>query len=156
MKVFIVTSGQYSDKGNEAVFSTHQKAEEYIQATNQYDSGYGIVNDYIEEFELDPDFSYRKYKFKSFFWVTMEKDGNIIDVNPAYIDRSQLNDKPEIICFQHTHEIKDVVLTGKINADTKQHAVKILNDKRTQLIALNKWVDDLQGNAFIDVDEVLY
>ena len=47
MKVFIVTSGSYSDYQIEAVFSTKEKAEEYIQNACIDD-----VND-IEEYEMD-------------------------------------------------------------------------------------------------------
>ena len=47
MKAYIVTSGSYSDYQIEAVFSTKEKAEEYIQNTCTDD-----VND-IEEYEMD-------------------------------------------------------------------------------------------------------
>ena len=51
MKVYIVTSGEYSDYGIEAVFSTREMAEKYIATNNTTDYPY----DYIEEYDIDSD-----------------------------------------------------------------------------------------------------
>ena len=49
MKVYIVTSGIYSDYRIEAVFSTREAAELFIATNNTIDYPY----DYIEEYEMD-------------------------------------------------------------------------------------------------------
>ena len=49
MKVYIVTSGAYSDYEIDAVFSTREMAEKYIATNNTHDYPY----EYIEEYEVD-------------------------------------------------------------------------------------------------------
>ena len=54
MKVFITTSGEYSDTSISGVFSSHEKAQSYIDANHLYDDNYfSRINDYIEEYEVD-------------------------------------------------------------------------------------------------------
>lgn len=53
MKVFVVTHGEYSDFGISAMFSSKEKAQEYINKRMVYDNGYFGVNQYISEYELD-------------------------------------------------------------------------------------------------------
>jgi hypothetical protein len=50
MKVFVVTSGIYDDYGMHAIFSTREKAEEYIKKVRVFDDE---VNEYIREMEID-------------------------------------------------------------------------------------------------------
>ena len=52
MKIFVVTSGIYSDYDINSIYSTKGKAQEYINIRNKI-SGYPHMNDYIEEYELD-------------------------------------------------------------------------------------------------------
>jgi hypothetical protein len=51
MKIYIVESGEYSDRIIEGVFSTREKAEEYIKY-HRYDSWYGDTFR-ITEYDLD-------------------------------------------------------------------------------------------------------
>lgn len=69
MKVYIVTSGEYSDYHIECVFSTIEKAKKYID-THSNDT----VN--IEEYELD---TYKKPDSKFFNVNIFENDGKIKD-----------------------------------------------------------------------------
>src|SRR3990167_10395534 len=67
-KVYVVTSGQYSDYGIKAVFSTKEKAEEYIKLSTDPD-----INNLLEEFELDipkEEWLYTK--------VIMDRDGHVL------------------------------------------------------------------------------
>jgi hypothetical protein len=143
--IFIVTSGSYSDKGNEAAFSTKEKAEEYIKYCNDF--GSPNVNEYVEEIELDPEIhpieKRFKFKFKEFYYVEMERDGNIVKIYqhyPSINDIRAPKNKIEYLNFKTNVQSKEKVLHGIINADSRLHAVKILNDKRRQLIAENRWV----------------
>ena len=55
-KVYIVTSGEYSDYGIDSVFSTEEKAKEWIDViTSMYDGSYNI-----EPYELDAPIPERK------------------------------------------------------------------------------------------------
>ena len=50
MKVYIVECGEYSDRGIEAVFSTREKAEEYIKY-HEHSRWFGVFT--INEWDLD-------------------------------------------------------------------------------------------------------
>lgn len=52
MKVYIVTSGAYSDYSLEGVFSTREKAEEFREQFNLVNPGYECAND-VMEWEVD-------------------------------------------------------------------------------------------------------
>lgn len=52
MKIYIVTSGEYSSYGINAVFSTYEKAEKYIALRNDEDSSWHDEY-YIEEYDVD-------------------------------------------------------------------------------------------------------
>lgn len=53
MKIYVVTSGEYSSYGIEAVFSTHEKAEKFI-ALKHDESIYSWNEEYyIEEYDVD-------------------------------------------------------------------------------------------------------
>lgn len=143
--IFIVTSGSYSDKGNVAAFTTKEKAEQYIKYCNDF--GSPNVNEWIDEVELDPDISNvkkrHKFKFSLLFHVEMERDGNIVKINQEYIsmdDLSNPENKIEYTDFRyHTNNRIPISIEAVVNADTKIQAVKIVNDKRRQLIAENRW-----------------
>ena len=65
-KVYLVSSGRYSDYSILAVFSTREKAEEL-------NGHFGVYANDIEEFLLDPDIVYSK---KQRFSVTITRDGD--------------------------------------------------------------------------------
>ena len=55
-KVYIVTSGEYSDYGIDRVFSTEEKAKEWVDIiTSMYNGNYNI-----EQYELDAPIPERK------------------------------------------------------------------------------------------------
>lgn len=76
-KVYIVTSGEYSDYGIECVFSSRQKAEEYIKECDAYP----LCR--IEEYELDVVSDNNKILYEVFFH---ENDNRNPTILPAYDD----------------------------------------------------------------------
>lgn len=52
-KVYIVTSGEYSDYGIDACFSTKKQAEQFIKNSTTIDKFYSYTGYRIEEWELD-------------------------------------------------------------------------------------------------------
>jgi len=119
-KVYLVTSGTYSDYGVNAVFSTEEKAKEWIgHAINQY---------YIEEFDLD-NFEDRRVKG---FNVRMDRDGNCT----VSVTTMSINDKPKYFSISNWDKRKNQ-MDIRIMTDDEETAVKVANEKRTQAIASN-------------------
>ena len=133
MKIFIVTSGEYSDYGINAVFSTKENAEKYIGTI------YSSDRIEIEEWGVDEDMALIN-KIRSgeiaVYMVSMFKNGNIEKIK-----------KEEPLAVRW---IK-VALAGEYSlwtenrlgmwviAKNEKHAIKIVNEKRVQLIANNEW-----------------
>jgi len=133
MKIFIVTSGAYSDYHINAVFSTKENAEKYnkLYANGDFED--------IEEFEVDDEMALinriRDEKI-TIYLVCMDRDGNI---------KETIKESPSI-------SLVEELLTGKqkpvlyadcmdmcVIAKDEKHAIKIVNEKRTQMIANNEW-----------------
>lgn len=164
--VYAVSTGEYSDYGIECIFSTKEKAQEYIKLTNEYSSR-GDFND-IEEFELDPSIQIPHiHKFKHFFWGEMDKDGNLLSpISKTYLDIRTMNNKQENFNFSIYHpssiygydpsrypNIDTVVLNFTVNANNEEHAQKIMGEKRSKLIRENRWpkFEDVDGKSYKQV-----
>ena len=119
-KIYIVTEGSYSEYHIEAVFSTREKAEEFMDTKDDEAS--------IEEFELDApvqrtvttweiglDLSTKKVRsIKS--WTSRQKDLVMIG------GTSLLADKENIIAFT-------------IESDSRERAIKIASERYGAVIA---------------------
>lgn len=137
MKVYMVTSGQYSDYGVEGIFSTIEKAQEYINcslAGKEYSSQY--FND-IQEIEVDNMYNFVvRDGYKSFFGE-MDIDGNIIDEIRSY----QTANPNDVNMYRHSYLIyPDNTLNFEIKTKSEQHAIQIINQKRIELISNNQFV----------------
>ena len=139
-KVYVLTEGSYSDYGIEGVFATKEGAEAYIRRFP------GLHRDYdIEEYELDYlancDEAANAEKIlngRSRYCVTMRMDGTVLSV-----DDITSTDTDEVNSFdlyrdtdRETGEISQYI-RGYFYANDKEHAVKILNEKRALVIAEN-------------------
>jgi len=133
MKVYIVTEGCYSDCRNIGVFTTREKADAAALATNDSDAHveewlldnlYGAPSHYsVFEIIMDREGVTRSAKKKQYFgsWGLDERFYPLSGCNVAYgIDVSG--------CLDCEVLAKDIA-----------HAVKIVNERRTRLIAENKW-----------------
>lgn len=134
MKLYVVTEGDYSDYHICGIYSTPEKAER-ARALYHADS--------IEEWEQDamPDAP----EGMTYFAVAMQRDGTTVYVRPRNADAREeeydwcptwptrwVNGKLESI---------DAVEFTMFARD-EQHAVKIANERRAQLIAENLWCTD--------------
>lgn len=145
-KVYVVTSGEYSDFGIEQVFSTKEKAQNFIDLSKEY--GNDSINDEIDEYDLDPDFGVPHYhKFKYFYFVEMDKEGNIKHCNKTHLDIMNPEVEKEMLYLTKDYLNKKSVLNAIINANDKEHAIKIMGEKRTKILAANRWIDDI-GNRY--------
>jgi len=132
-QVYLVTSGSYSDYGVDAIFSTEKLANEWIL----FNKGVSSKDYHVSEIILDPvnDVS------KGFpFTILMDKQGNTYYIwdgglkyfVPNLIERD----------YYHTHNEEDEeiqVLRFTLYADNQEQAIKIVNEKRLQLIAGELW-----------------
>ena len=133
MKIFIVTSGAYSDYHINAAFSTKENAEKYnkLYANSDFED--------IEEFEVDDEMALinriRDEKI-TIYLVCMDRDGNI---------KETIKESPSISLVKEllTGKQKPVLYADCMDmcviAKDEKHAIKIVNEKRTQMIANNEW-----------------
>ena len=125
-KVFIATSGEYSDYGIDKVFSSIEKAKEWIKVvTSMYGGNYNI-----EPYELDAPLPKRK---GFLFFEAYIKDDVIVRSNFEFY----LADEPiDIKFFRQINGSYDIVGIGTIKLrqgeyieSAKERAVKVVQDE---------------------------
>ena len=134
-KVYIVTSGEYSDYGIDRVFSTEEKAKEWVDIiTSMYNGNYNI-----EQYELDAPIPERK---EYLFFEAYIENNTIIksDFEFYFADESS-----EIKFFRQINGSYDIVGIGTIHIrqgesieSAKERAVKVVQDEFYQWLMLNK------------------
>jgi len=137
MKIWIVTTGEYSDYCVVAICSTKEIAERTKQLTGSNNDVFGMEVD--EAINVVPD---------GFFgWsVDMDRNGNAVNVeNYVVTERSQLRALPYGINPRHHHLNVHNCYNFIVVAKDVQSAVKIANEKRVQIIADNGWFEGDQA-----------
>lgn len=122
MKIYIVTQGEYSDYGIVACFSTRELADILVSK---------LEDTRVEEFEVDP-VDPRKTGTPYIVW--MDKSGNSKHSHGNY----NLVDCLQGRYYFNAHN--DLVY--HVLAKDEIHAVKIVNEKRIQILANNLWGQD--------------
>lgn len=127
-KIYIVTEGSYSDYHIVGTFSTKEKAEEHSllvlgEERQFYDAK-------VEEWDIDEIVDHPKGMF--FYNVVMTKDGKTQECKNVGCEYKN-TDAPygDNANFSFYMWARD-----------EKHAIKIANERRTQLIALNQWTTD--------------
>lgn len=128
-KVYVITSGDYSDYGIDGIFDSEESAKKFISAFNQKSAFYEMK---IEEWELNPMEKYIR-KGQKAFSVRMNKNGGVTDVE--WEDSSFGFKRNKGIIFSFDKKIMNCYCF----ANDEKHAVKIANEKRAQIIANNTW-----------------
>ena len=134
-KVFIVTSGEYSDYGIDRVFSTEEKAKEWVDIiTSMYGGNYNI-----EQYELDAPIPERKEYL--FFEAYIENDVVVKSNFEFYF----ADEPSEIKFFRQINGSYDKVCIGTVQLrqgesieSAKQRAVKVVQDEFYKWLMLNK------------------
>jgi len=124
-KIYVVVSGEYSDKGVEGVFDDLGLANKF--AEQFYDGR-------IETYELNPVIP-NEDKLKNGlhpYEVTMQKNG---DGFADTMGADSFGVGPDEYIYQDR-------LTVKTWAKDTDHALKITNEKRGMIIASGQWNDD--------------
>ena len=134
-KVFIVTSGEYSDYGIDRVFSTEEKAKEWVDIiTSMYNGNYNI-----EQYELDAPIPERK---EYLFFEAYIENNTIIKSDFEFY----FADEPSEIKFlRQINGSYDIVGIGTVQLrqgesieSAKERAVKIVQDEFYRWLMLNK------------------
>ena len=126
--LFLVSTGEYSNYCIRGIFSTIEKAE---YAKKLWQSANDIDEMILDELPEHPLNTLR-------FLVYMEKDGT-----------ANVESMPPIIPDYEESHFGDGELRMCVWARDKEHAIKIVNEKRAQLIAMGKWVD--KGYVTLDL-----
>ncbi len=123
-KVYVVTSGEYSEYGIEAIFDDEDLAKKFMAMfeKKEYD------NMKIEEHILNPFKREIAAGFKA-YEVIMKKSGDVVDIKLV----SDLSETYTPFLDFHYN------LCCTCFAKDEQHAIKIANEKCGQLIAMNQW-----------------
>ena len=129
-KIFIVTSGAYSDFDIAATFSTEKKAEDYIDEALKGGRPFGGYD--IHEYQLD-----RPNDWGYLIKVVMLKDGKSTILKPEWTHLPKpIHFVQQIVPMRG--ESYDV-LNNWVLTDSKKRAVKSTNELRTQMIANGDW-----------------
>ena len=134
-RVFIVTSGEYSDYGIDRVFCTEEKAKEWVDViTSMYNGNYNI-----EQYELDAPIPERKEYL--FFEAYIEDD---VIIKPNF-DFYFADEPTDIKFFRQINGSYDIVGIGTIKLrqgesieSAKERAVKIVQDEFYKWMVMNK------------------
>lgn len=138
-KIFAVNSGVYSDYRVVALFSTQEKAQAFMNAAPNQE-----YND-IEVYELDPPAADLLRRGYSVWYILMRHDGTTERVERTENDHYDVVEAPRYFVWERTKfavfawaNTPDV-LVSKVWAKTEMQAVKIVNERRVQMIANGEW-----------------
>lgn len=146
MNIYLVASGHYSDFSIEAVFSTKEKAEEFINWFNSEQIDYWSDSLRILTYTLDPETVREAREGYTRYQVTMLKNGDVEEVRNDGTERMWTHSGYHI-CFHKNAPAyfdKDIenALVVETNALSPEHAIKIANEYRIQSIVQNEWEDE--------------
>ena len=122
MKVYVVTSGEFSDYRIRAICSTKEIAETAKLSYHEFNE--------VEEMELDdfPDETSRGLKLLQ---IIMKRDGETI----YCIQHDPTDVRDGYIKLGSTTKLKNGALENVLWAKNEVHAIKITNELRARLIA---------------------
>ena len=127
-EIYLITAGEYSDYHIIAVFDNYRLAKNFVDSFKK--DGYSCDHPRIETWRLNPYKDQLDTKRKPFF-VTIDKHG---DTTRCEKDVSYDGFGDNGISFTF-----DKKINVHCFAKDKQHAIKIANEKRTQILAINQW-----------------
>ena len=128
VQVFLVTEGDYSDYRVVGAFSTLALAREFKRLL-----GGDELNENIEEMELDANLPQLRSGLRA-WTVWMRRDGSNESVRDTGVEMD--NPKPKIV----NNSARNVMIQT-VWATNAEHASKIVNERRVQMIANGEWED---------------
>jgi len=139
-KVYAVSAGAYSDYRVVAIFTTEELAKDFM--TTVTDTTY---ND-IEEYALNPKSADLVRRGYSVWAVLMTQDGTVVRTHNG-VNSYDVTDSEGFYWWRGPRG--EPVLRSVAWAKTEKQAIKIANDRRTQLIASGRWGEPECSNAEI-------
>ena len=127
-KVYIVTSGDYSDYSIDACFSTEVLAQKYMSNRakgNPYDKGR------LEEWDMDGP---TEWRFTCTVYMKENGDSWGGDVNWEHIP------VPFVELYRFPGVVPSIAMKCKVLTNNPRRAVKVANEKRAQIITQGLWV----------------
>ena len=124
MKVWLVSQGYYSDYSIEGVFSSENLANEFAALYSEA-SGAEVEEFVVDDLAIRPGMLY--------FWIEIDRDGNTY--------HNAQGSPPTSRFVDDIYPLHKSMQMG-IWARDIEHAIKIANEKRVQLIADNEWTLD--------------
>lgn len=124
MKVFLITKGIYSDFHIDSIYSTQEKAE---NANRE-------IGGEIAEWEVDPEEKRRWHTY-----VSMAKNGEVEDVRSCFHASEDLA-KSRI---RRLKFFRGEYFFTAVETHDHTTAIKIVNERRTQILALNQWKEGI-------------
>lgn len=125
VKVYVVTSGGYSDYGVDAIFDDEDLAEMYKKNFNC---------DVVEKYTLNPNTEMIKTTI-----VDMKSNGDVVETYDMMSDGQDVGFK--FFYYLH-HPNHDRKISWCVNTDDETKAIKVVNEKRIQILANDCWGDD--------------
>lgn len=131
--VYLVIQGDYSSISVVGIFTEKETAERLANKLNNDndEDGKNWNNCSVSKCKLN-ELKSEVEKGYSFFYLEMDKHGNIKDCRK----------ENEYFYFQYDHSrisfINDI-MDIRLYAKNRKHAIKIANERRRELILLNKW-----------------
>ena len=115
-KIYIVTSGKYSEYGIDAVFTTKEKAVDYVEQHGTYYN--------IEEYKLDEEVEKKTQLWYIMFCI---EDGKLHEANPTSLKRDKVVDT---CCVIYNFDmVRKPYICFYIDADSMDRAVKIAMER---------------------------
>lgn len=129
IEVWLLESGDYSDYGVDAVYSTEELAEQAMKQLNR-NRPYADYRISVRSLDVLPDIPEGMHRFR----VQMSRNGE----GSAWV-RSTAGGNRDVVSRGLTVNPYSGDLIGDVFALHEQHALKIANEKRVQLLANNQW-----------------
>jgi hypothetical protein len=137
--IWVIEQGDYSDYRVVGVYDSKEKAEKVSDAINKGDT-YGQAT--VAKWNMNPGFDDINAGMKMFLCL-MLKDGTVERCEPTEIRSYQIDGDCKIWRRSQAPAYKNTGVEDCLNATVwatdEKHAVKIVNEKRLQMLALNRW-----------------
>jgi hypothetical protein len=157
-EMWMVSSGEYSDYGVRAVFTTKEKAEEFCRHHNGDDKAalrYG--DEYrVESVEVDPELE----NMKTLTYVLMRRDGAVDTIgkqrNVVY---EYFHPGPSHYAMGLGHRFGDgndrqqLCLQWYVDTTDEELAVKVVAEKRAEILAAGIWGDNEKTKAYFEAKQ---
>jgi hypothetical protein len=138
--VWVIEKGSYSDYRVVGVYTSEEKARIVCDAINKTDGEYDEAE--IAEWPLDPAADEINQGMTQYL-VYMRRDGTAERCEPRSLSAYGIGEQSYIWKRSDARAFQGVavadVLVSTVFATDEKHAIKVANERRMQMIAMNQW-----------------